>query len=757
MKAKRNNNSNIGTLLLYWFMPYWPIFVFFLLFFGLAGGFYLFTALPSYEATAMLMIKDEKKGYDDSRMVELLNIYSAKKIVENEIEVIRSRSLVKEVVNSLNLYAPIYRKHGFSTLSAYLESPISIEVKEPDLIFQQEKVFFSYDHMTGKVKIDGKLYTKDKWVGTKYGVLKFTRNPKLTEQTNDPLFFVLIPPKVVTSSLIGRLNINAINKLSSVVTIKIKDEVPQRAEDIINELIQEYNKAGLNDKNTLASNTLNFVDDRLNHVAIELDSIERQVEAYRSTKGAVNLSEQSVNFLNNLGDNDQKISVMKMNLAVLDEVEKSVASGKGKKAIIPSTLGVDDPLLTQLLNRLYTAEAEYNKLKNTTAENNPLLASLANEIEQTRPKILENIRIERVSLKTSLNTLEKTNSQYASRLSSIPEKERELLEISRHQATINNVYNFLLQKREETALSQASTMSDLRVIDMAEADLKQSNIKKLLIPIAVIFLALVFTIVIIVYVDVLSSKVLFRNTIDSSSNSPIIAEIPKAKKGSDKILDFSKNEFITEQFRQLAIHINLASNKTVLITSSIENEGKSFISSNLANCLASMGKNVLLIDLDLRTAKLTSECELLNKAGIAEYLENKNTISDIIYSGKLKNISIIPSGIVNINTPDLLLNEKLSELFEYSKSNFDIIIVNSSSINPVADTTIVAQYCDKKLLVVRQNFTPLAVLKSIDDQLEIRSLNDVSIVFNGIKSRGFFKQNFGYLHYGYGNENIYKL
>lgn len=761
MSAKRKDSTNVGTILSYWFMPYWPIFIFFCLILGTLGSIYLYISVPSYEASAVLMIKDEKKGYDDSRMVALLNIYSAKKIVENEIEVIRSRSLVKEVVNNLNLYAPIYSKKNFITRSAYLESPIIIEVKEPEQITEHNKIFFEYDHISGKVKINGKLYPKDRWIGTKYGVLRFSRNPKLVDQTSDPLFFNLVPIKVATNGLINLLNINAVNKLSSVVTIKIKDEVPQRAEDIINELIQEYTKAGLNDKNSLASNTLNFVDERLNHVAVELDSIEGQVEVYRSKKGAVNLSEQSVNFLNNLGDNDQKISVMQMNLAVLDAVEKSVTNGKGKKSIAPSTLGVDDPLLTQLLNRLYAAETEYNKLKNTTAENNPLLASLANEIEQTRPKIIENIKLERIRIKTSLKTLESTNSKYATRLSSIPEKERELLEISRHQATINNVYNFLLQKREETALSQASTMSDLRVIDLAEADIKQSKIKKIVVPVAVLLLAFIFTVCIIIYIDLLSSKVLFRNTIENSSTHPIIAEIPKINKLDYPILDFSKSNFALEQFRQLAIALNLENHNNdkniILVTSSIEGEGKSFVSSNLAQCLSLIGKKVLIIDVDLRKSTLTSNYQLSDKVGIVEYLENNLPISDIIYKENSNDISVIPTGKTKNNSSNLLTNQNLSKLFEYTKNNFDFVIVNSSPINPVADTSIVAPFCDTTLFVIQHNYTPAEILNSIDEKTDTRKLPDVNIIFNKIRSRGVFKNNFGYLHNGYGNENIYKI
>ncbi|HWZ22994.1 MAG TPA: GNVR domain-containing protein, partial [Cytophagaceae bacterium] len=512
---------------------------------------YLRVALPTYEATALLLVKDEKKGSDDARMIEALNVFGSKKIVENEIEVIHSRSIMKEVVKTLALYAPITMESKIRTLSAYTSSPVILKVKDPDKISEVEKIYFTYDDKSKIVKTEEQQFPLNSWVKTSYGELMFTTNTELKNKTLNKLYFSLFPPKKVVENLIKNLNVTAANKLSSVVSLQFVDEVPERAEDILNELIIAYNRAGINDKNALADNTMQFVDDRLKYVKSDIDSIEKQIQLYRSNKGAINLSEQSSVFLKNVGDNDQKISLIEMQLAVLNQVQKFVNSGKSIGSIVPSTLGINDPVLEQLLSKLSTAELEYEKLKNTTGENNPVLVSLSNELKQLRSSILESIRIQRINITASNNQLNETNKKYAEILQSIPEKERKLLEISRQQTIINNVYNFLLQKKEETALSYASTLPDSRILDVAESSIKPISPKKIIaFPVALI-IALLFTFSIIYIKDFASSKILFRSDIETLTSFPILGEIAYLK--SNITVD-SKKEIITQQMFKITAY-----------------------------------------------------------------------------------------------------------------------------------------------------------------------------------------------------------
>ena len=419
--------------------------------FAVAGAFlYLRWATPTYEARADLLIKDANKGSGDAQMLASLNIFTTKKIVEDEIEVLQSQTLMREVVRNLDLYAPVWAEGRIKAHLAYSSSPIIVEAMGFDSLYKEHSktflgnTFFRYDSATASVRTAAGSFPLDRWAiypGTSL-LLRFSRNPRMTETDNRPMFFLVLNPKLVTNNLIAKLSVTSTNKLSSVVTLTFGDEVPRRAEDILNELITVYDHASIDDKNQLAINTLSFVENRLLHVRKELDSAENKLQQYKTRNGGADLSQQGTAFLQNVSSNDQKSSDISMQLAVLDEVEKYVRSDNGNNGIVPSTLGIDDDGLNSLLQKLYDARTNYDKMRKTVGENNPVMLSLANEIQKIRPNILENIRIRKLSLQAGLANLQNTNDKYSTRLQGLPEKERTLLESSRQESILNNVYSF---------------------------------------------------------------------------------------------------------------------------------------------------------------------------------------------------------------------------------------------------------------------------------------------------------------------------
>ncbi|MEO5996858.1 MAG: Wzz/FepE/Etk N-terminal domain-containing protein [Chitinophagaceae bacterium] len=256
------------------YIPYWPVFL--LLAFCIGSAWVYFSlATPVYESTAILLIKDKQKGKDDTQIIESLNQLSAKKI-EKEMEIIKSRSLMIEVVKKLHLYAPVFEKESVKSVSAYTTSPIKIEVDKPDSLTEIDKVYFLFNENNSTVIFDQKLYPLNIWINTKYGTLRFTRN-NATADINKCLYFSLVDPKNVAYNLLKRLDVAPEGKMSSVVKLKLKDEVPKRSEDILNKLIFAYDKADTNDKNALAANTPLIVKERLENAAHELDSIVREL------------------------------------------------------------------------------------------------------------------------------------------------------------------------------------------------------------------------------------------------------------------------------------------------------------------------------------------------------------------------------------------------------------------------------------------------------------------------------------------------
>jgi len=354
------------------------------------------------------MIKDEKKGQDESKMLESLNQLSAKKIIENEIEVIKSRQLLTEVAKKLHLYAPVYEKGRIKPATAYTTSPIIVEAQNPDSLGNPGDVYFTVGPDTKWVQIGRDTFTVNKWVRTPYGVLRFVPQAHDKMPKDRPLYFNLEDPKVIATNLQAKLQAASVSKLSSVISLKVKDDNAKRAEDILNALISSYNEAALNDKNTLAANTLAFVNERLKYVEKDLDSIEQKLQQYKANQGAIDIGSQGTLFLQNVSELSQKIGDANVQMDVLNQVEKYVTSKDKTGGIVPSTVGVEDPILTKLLNDLYQNEMEYDKQIKTTGVNNPIVLSLKGEIDKMKPSILENIRNQKASLeasRTNLNSL----------------------------------------------------------------------------------------------------------------------------------------------------------------------------------------------------------------------------------------------------------------------------------------------------------------------------------------------------------------
>ena len=752
--SKPEKKDNLFRYIIQTFFPFWPLFLILITVFILAGWGYLQYATPVYEASASIIIKDEKKGVDDSRMMESMNAFDSKKIVENEIEVLQSRDLMYAVVDALELYAPIYEDNGIKSNSAYTSSPIKVVVKEPKKIRisdeKPELFSFRFDPKKEEVLISGQKYPLNQWVKFSDGqTIMFLTNDKKNRKSTKPLYFNLLNPKVVTEGLVEELDVNVTNKLSSVVNLVIKDPVPERAEDILNQLIQEYNQKIIQDRKELALNTLAFIENRIENVEKDLYEIDNKIEEYRSDKGVINLSEQGRLYLQDVGENDKQITELELQLAVLNNVENYVISKGSTGGIVPSTLGINDPILSQLIERLYNLEVEYEKLERTTATNNPILTSISNQIVKIRPSILENVNSQRQNLQSRLNNLNSNNRRFNSTLSNLPGKERTLLEINRRKTIKDNLFSYLLQKREETALTNIPANENNAVVNKAEASIDPVSPKPLFTYLIAFSLALVGGIGFVKGKEILSNKILFRSEIEEYTQKPIIAEIFDIKLPNSKAFVKPTDFILIEQLRHLGARLGLyrrdVTQRRILITSGISGEGKSFVSSNLAYSLAQTGKKVVLVDMDFRKPFASELFDLTSSKGIVGYLKNEAVYNEIIHPSLVNpNLFIVSTGAKGDDYSEILLNGKLESLMEYLSEDFDYVIIDSAPINVLAEVNLLAEFSDKTLYVIRHGYTSKESVKRLDDSAILQSLKDVSIVFNGLKSRGMVQTDYGY-------------
>ncbi len=749
--------NNLIIVLISKFLPYWPLFIILVAVFVVAAVFYIKRSVPLYEATTSILFKDEKKGSDESKITESLNYLSSKKIVENEIEVLHSKSLMKEVVKSLRLYAPVFDNKKSKSPMAYRTSPVEVEVRNIDSVPQVEKKEFLVNDAEKFVLLDGKRYALNTWVNTDFGTLRFVRREGVAN-TNRPYFLSLIEPKSVVQNYLGRLKVTPVSKLSSVVILRLVDEVPKRAEDILSSLINSYNKVSNSEKESLAENTLSFVDERLKAVKHDLDSIEKRVQRYKSSESAIDISQQGNLYLQNVSTNDQKLSEINIQLAVLNQVEKFAASNNNQSGIVPSTLGVSDPLLNELLQRLYQAEIEYEKIKRTTGENNPTLVSIADEINKIRPSILQNIRSQRKSLEASRNNLSATNGSYTNTIQSIPRKERDLLEISREQNIKTNVYNFLLQKREETSFSNLPSSLDYRIVDRPDASLTPVSPNKKIIYLSAILGAIIIGVCIVLLREIFNQKVALRDDIESFTSAPIIGEIAFRDNKDSYLLNKGEDVFLSDQFQRLRTSFHYlgitSSKKKILITSTISGEGKSFTASNLSLTIASSGKRVVLLEADLSNPSLYQEFGNKGIKGITNYLRSEVEAESIIKETEYPNLFIIPAGPPTNKSSALLSNGRIELLLRHLETNFDYIIIDSAPVGLLTDAYILSPFCDATLYIVRQNYSPKDFIKRIINENDrLNRLKNLAIVFNGLQPKAFSLDKYGYAGYGYGYHN----
>ena len=762
-KVPISQEENLFTQSLNRYIVYWPLFIISFFFFVACAYVYLRYATPKFEASATVIIKDQKKGADDSKAMESLNMINTKKIIENEVEVLQSKSIMNNVVKSLHLYAQVFQKGKIRNVSAYAFSPVTIMSSNPDSLKPVAQIWLKYDEKTHGITLNDKYVgVINEWLNTPFGKLKFVPNKRYSSFESDkPLYFSLNSTREVSNALLRDLQVISPNKLSSIISLTFQDEVPEKAEDVLNQLIYMYDRASVEEKNSLAKNTLQFVEERLNAVSKDLDSIEKTVQTYKTGTGASDISAQGQLYLQNVSNNDQELGKINMQLAVLDQVEDAVSQGSLNSGMSASTIGVTDPNLSQLLTDLKNKELEYEKLKKTVAENNPILVSLRDQINKIRPGIQDNLQNQRKNLEASRGNIKVTNSKYNSMLSSIPQKERQILEISRDQNVKNGIYSFLLQKKEESELSYASTFSDSRVINSAQASKFPVSPKKMFIFLGAILASLVIGILLVTFLEGFSTKVLYRKDLESMTEVKVIGEVAYNDAKDIKIIESGKRSIIAEEFRKIRTslhHLGVdSSKKKLLVTSSIPGEGKSFVAANLAISNSLTGKKVALIDVDLHKPGLG---KIFGKStqdpGMGDFLTGKKKPEDIIKKANgYENLYFVSSGTLHESPSELLLNGKINEFIEYLESRFDMIIIDTAPSVLITDAFILSELCDTTLYVVRHNYTPKMLVKRIDENLEVNPLKNPAIIFNGVKKRGFFNNNYGYGYdYVYGGQYL---
>lgn len=766
---KERPDSNIIKQVIYKYLPYWPLFVLCVGVSLIITYINLRRQIPTYVATAKVLLKDPNKGGGDSKVLDALNIFSEKKIVDNEIVALQSIDLMVEVVLELNLYAEVFNKGNVQIEELYKENaPVTFMALDKRNFNLYGTYFFSIDWARKTINIDNKTVPFNSVFNINGTPLTFVMNEEYNKNAQGKNFFVVFSnPYSAAGGLSGRLKISPYSYSSTILNVNLTTTVPAKAKDALKYLFIFYNKDAVEDKNEIADKTVNFIDDRLALVTRQLDSVERNIASYQSRESVVDLESQASNYFTKVNEFDIQNSQIELQLEVLKGIENYVNSKGNNQAVIPSLKLIDDPSLAGLLDQLNSLEVKIAQLRSVTGEKNDALISANKEAGQIKKNINESIRNIRQNLLTSRQHFNQLISQNDQLLKSIPEKQRVFLDITRQQAIKNNIYTFLLQKREETAISSASTTPDLKVVETPSSYGPVTPVAKNFY-LTGLFIGLLVAAFIVLVKEFFTKSVLFRSEIENTVKLPIIGELMQVPNKEAIVIKDGKSSVVAEQFR--TIRTNLAfmglgeNQKVLLVSSTVSGEGKSFVSLNLAISLTLTGKKVAVMEMDLRKPKLSATLNLNRRPGISNYLVSKVGLEEIMKETGIPNLTLIPAGDIPPNPSELISSIRMKELIELLKEKFDYIIMDTAPVSPVTDAQLLQNYSDINLFIIRHGVTPRNLLAMLQAMHQQQKFKNMCLVFNGIKPRGFniygynlggYGSGYGYGYgygYNYGNE-----
>jgi len=743
------------------YLRYWYLFPIFIALALTAAFFYLQITQPVYSAKTSILIKDEEKGLGGAQgdmLSELSNQFGGNKLVENELEILKSQTLMEQVVKELGLDVSYLTKHGLRTVNLYGESPISVK---PEIItekgLKESLKIHLIDSTHFKFNDEEKSHTYGQRFNNAWGAFVVTKGTVMNN-TDEDVEVVFGEVKNLAESMLNRLKIQQPNVKSTVIELTYEDVSVQRGKDVLNKLLDVYVQSSLADKNSEASNTLKFIETRLGLITGELGDVEKDVESYKTTRGITDISAESQLFLENIKENDAKLNEVNTQISILESVDNYIKNA-GDGAVAPATYMINDPVLVSLLTKFNELDLQRERYARTTTANNPLLETINTQLAGTRQAIRENVQNLRRGMDVTKQNLQGINTRFSAGLRSIPQKEREFVGIKRQQTIKEDLYLYLLQKREETALMYASTVTDSRLIDAPISSYIPIKPKGALIWAGAAAAGVAIPLLLINLLFLLNNTVQRREEIETITHASILGEIghmktAKGEPGEDAIIKMTSRSAVAEQFRALRTNLQYlgdGSCRVLMFTSSIGGEGKSFVSINLAASLAYSDKRVLLIGLDLRKPTLHERLQVPNQYGASNCLIGQGKPSDFIQSTIVHpKFDVLTSGPIPPNPSELLSNGRLPLLIQELRKEYDYILIDSPPYGLVTDSSLIAEHVDATLYLVRFNYTLVDHLKRIGELQRAKRFSNLSVIFNGVNYGAGYGYGYGYGGYGYG-------
>lgn len=762
--------------LLFRYIIHWPWFVASVLVCLIGAWVYLHFQTPVYQVSASIMIKDDKKGggSTDLENLGIGGVITSTQSIDNEIEVLRSKTILKEVVNNLELYITYYDEDEFPEKELYQTSPVIV-----NLTAQEADKLPGSALLAMKLSPEGVLDVNLK-VGLNEYNQRFEKLPAVLPTDAGTFGFalkdslsggqmegykgerhiraVVSRPFGVAKGYQGALSIAPTSRTTSVAVVSLMNTNIQRARDFINKLMEMYNRNTNNDKNEVAEKTREFINERIKIIDEELGSTEDKLEAFKRNAGLTDISSDAQLAVSGNAEYEKRRVDNGTQINLVRDLIKYINNPLNEYELLPGNIGLSDAGLTTQIGRYNELIIERKRLLRTSTESNPMIVNLDTSIRAMKSNVQAAINGTLQGLLIVKADLEREAGRFSRRISDAPGQERQYVSIARQQEIKAGLYLMLLQKREENAITLAATANNAKIIDEPVATGGPLSPKPNMIYMIALVLGVGMPVGVIFLIGLTKFKIEGRGDVEKLTRLPIVGDVPLTNEKAGSIAVFeNQNTLMSETFRHIRTNLQFMlenDQKVILVTSTVSGEGKSFISSNLAISLSLLGKRVVIVGLDIRKPGLNKIFNIPRKEqGITQYLSNpeKNLMDFVQPSDVSKNLYILPGGIVPPNPTELLARDGLDKAIETLKKNFDYIILDTAPAGMVTDTLLVGRVADLSVYVCRADYSRKAEFTLINELAADNKLPNICTIINGLDLK---KKKYGY-YYGYGKYGKY--
>lgn len=779
---------NVRALLMK-YLIYWPWFIISVILCLSCAFFYLRFQTPIYNTTAAVLIKEtdprsKAMTQANGAVAALQDIggFSMTSNFDNEVEILKSRTLIKKVVSELGLYIQHSKDQTFGyDIPLYRNTPVKVYItpEEAEKLQGGARLRMTYTP-EGKLSLTAKYILDQEEaeitasfdslpavLPTPIGVFSFTHNDSTKFEKPIKLNVCISSPTTVAQSYAQNLSVSPTSKTTTIAQVSLKNSHKQRSVDFINRLVAIYNQDANDEKNEVAEKTAEFIEERIGIINAELGAAENQLATFKQQAGLTDLSSDAQLALQESSKYEQLRVENATQIQLVEFLKTYINQEENANEVLPANVGLKDQNLSTIIEQYNTMIIERKRLLRTSSESNPAIINMNTGIEAMRRSVQTTVESVLKGLYITKADIDKQTSKFEARINKAPQQEKEFLTIARQQEIKAALYTMLLQKREENAITLASTATNGRIIEEALAGSAPIAPKKMVIGLAALVIGLGFPVGLIFLRDLLKYKIESREDVQKITHAPILGELPRCntKATGSIVIQENKNNIMEECFRGLRTNLLFMLEKgqqVILFSSTQPGEGKSFVAGNTATSLAFLGKKVLIIGMDIRKPGLNKVFRLSNRAvGITNYLsdpEHVNLLDMIQHSDISTNLDILPGGPVPPNPTELVAREHLDHAIEELKKHYDYIILDTAPIAMIADTAIIGRVADMCVYVCRADVTPKEDFEYINVLQKEKKFKKIATVINDIDmskrkhSYGYgYGRKYGY-GYGYGYE-----